>query len=130
MHKTEKSETNNEETNPAIDDSDSNTESVKELFLRAVEIPEAGRGEFLADVCSGDDVLREKVGRLLKAHLKAGTFLADPDFEPGDDTEHDPDIVVDDDGVRWIGCVSAGEGDRAGWFRYGVPRRAGATGET
>ena len=49
-------------------------------------------------------MLREKIDRLLGAHSEAGTFLADPEFEPGDDTAHAPDIVTGEDGAERIGA--------------------------
>src|SRR5688572_19597392 len=47
-------------------------------FLEALKKPSAGdRAAFLDQVCGGNDELRRSVELLLRAHDKAGGFLAD-----------------------------------------------------
>ena len=51
----------------------------EEIFCRAIEIADAAeRAAFLDQACGEDHELREKVEALLKAHERAGDFLAPP----------------------------------------------------
>jgi predicted ATPase/serine/threonine protein kinase len=51
---------------------------VGQLFHAALELTPDGRMAFLADVCGGDEALRQEVESLLTAHDKAGEFIAMP----------------------------------------------------
>ena len=53
--------------------------SVRAIFERALEIvSHAERQAYLDEACAGQPELREKVDALLKAHVDAGSFLANP----------------------------------------------------
>jgi WD40 repeat protein/serine/threonine protein kinase len=52
---------------------------LRDIFSEAAEITDpVARGAFLDSACKGDDTLRAKVERLLKAESSAGKFLRDP----------------------------------------------------
>jgi eukaryotic-like serine/threonine-protein kinase len=55
---------------------------VRELFEAALEQEPAGRARYLADVCAGDEPLRDDVARLLAAHVEAPSFLEQPVATP------------------------------------------------
>ncbi|MCB9885457.1 MAG: serine/threonine protein kinase [Planctomycetes bacterium] len=57
----------------------SRAERVKQLFDAAIDLPEAERGAFLADACSGDEQLRGEVQGLLQALAQASGFLVEGD---------------------------------------------------
>ena len=48
----------------------------KELFFRAIELPDAARDRFLAEACAGDPGLRSEVDSLLRHHAP-GSILED-----------------------------------------------------
>ena len=52
--------------------------SLKEVFLRALELPCASRPAFLDSTCSNDEALRARVEDLLRAHEGARDFFASP----------------------------------------------------
>ncbi len=60
-----------------------------ELFLKAIQLDEAEREQYLAQACSSEADLRHAVETLLRAHHQAGEFLAQPpvgvtaEFSPG-----------------------------------------------
>src|SRR5262245_39981705 len=54
---------------------------IEELFLRAIEVPAEQRGEFLEEVCGGDESLRRELESLLACDaperpLVSATFLS------------------------------------------------------
>ena len=49
--------------------------SVGAIFDSAVELPQEQRAAFLDQACAGDEVLRQRVEALLRAHDLAGTFM-------------------------------------------------------
>lgn len=51
---------------------------IKELFDAALERSTEKRSDFLAEACSGDDLLLGEVQRLLAEHHQAGEFLNSP----------------------------------------------------
>src|SRR5262245_31374672 len=56
---------------------------VKEIFLAAVEIPDAAeRDAYLREACSQDEELRRQVDALLGKHAQAGSFLESPALGP------------------------------------------------
>jgi hypothetical protein len=57
---------------------------IHDLFLDAIELPDALRGHFLERACGDDPELRVAVEELLDAHGRAGDFLADPTIRIGD----------------------------------------------
>ncbi|CAN5708654.1 hypothetical protein BH09PLA1_BH09PLA1_11680 [soil metagenome] len=54
------------------------TEHVKEIFIRASEMPRTDRPSFLDDECGNDASLRSAIESLLEADESAGEFLAGP----------------------------------------------------
>ncbi len=69
----------------------SRAERVKQLFDAAIDLPEAERGAFLADACSGDEQLRAEVQGLLQALAQASGFLV----EGGARNEEAPGTQID-----------------------------------
>ena len=59
--------------NPAIDPN-----KARDLFVAALRMDPAERESYLAEACAGDEALRRRVGDLLAAHERAGSFLASP----------------------------------------------------
>ncbi|HZN69632.1 MAG TPA: serine/threonine-protein kinase, partial [Tepidisphaeraceae bacterium] len=59
--------------NPAIDPN-----KARDLFVAALRMTPAQREAYLAEACSGDEALRQRVADLLAAHERAGSFLASP----------------------------------------------------
>jgi tetratricopeptide (TPR) repeat protein len=57
---------------------DPRTDALKELFEAAVELPTAGREQFVAERCAEDRSLRDRLVALLRAHDAAGDFLEHP----------------------------------------------------
>src|SRR5262245_57066391 len=56
---------------------------VKEIFLAAVEKPDAAEREaYLREACGPDEDLRRQVDALLGKHAQAGSFLEPPDRSP------------------------------------------------
>jgi len=49
---------------------------MREIFDRAFELPEAQRGQFVADACGGDTALFHEVQQLLMARGASDTFMA------------------------------------------------------
>ena len=56
-------------------------EQVEQIFLAAVEIPEAERERFLSERCGGDGSLRHEVESLISARKEAEGFLDKPAME-------------------------------------------------
>jgi hypothetical protein len=54
----------------------------EEVFNGAVEVPAAGREEFLAFACRGDEALLARVQVLLAAHAEESAFLDEPEITP------------------------------------------------
>ncbi len=54
---------------------------VKEIFQSAVALPPGERDEFLAQACSGNDLLRQDVESLIAAHEKEGSFIDSPAYQ-------------------------------------------------
>ena len=48
------------------------------VFTEALKVPVQERATFLERVCASDENLRHKVGALLKAHDRLGSFLEQP----------------------------------------------------
>ena len=48
------------------------------VFTQVLKIPVRERAEFLERVCAGDEDLRHKIEKLLKAHERVGDFLEEP----------------------------------------------------
>src|SRR5258706_2001300 len=48
------------------------------VFAEALQLPSGERSAYLKRACGGDEELRERVERLLKAHDHAGDFLEQP----------------------------------------------------
>ena len=69
---------------------DDRAETVRRIFLTAIEQSSSNRERLLADRCRGDDELRREVESLLEAHDREGGFdrlamsLAPPALEPGE----------------------------------------------
>jgi serine/threonine protein kinase len=60
------------------------TQPIRDIFSAAIDIPSADeRRKYLDEACGGDSVLRDEIEALVRAHLEAGSFLAD-DEEPQD----------------------------------------------
>src|SRR5215471_14762779 len=53
-------------------------EHVQDLYIRAVELPEARRAAFLKDACGGDSDLRRDVESLLAQEESARSFMEEP----------------------------------------------------
>ena len=49
----------------------------REVFTAALRCDSAQRDDFLRETCAGNDVLRERVERLLESHQQASAFLTD-----------------------------------------------------
>src|SRR5215203_2114965 len=62
---------------------------VDELFHAALERDGAGRADFLAEACAGDEALRSEVERLVAAHERDGSFIDSPAYA-------DTKLLVDD----------------------------------
>jgi serine/threonine protein kinase len=75
-----------------------------ELFTEAVQLPVEQRAAFLDQVCAGDEVLRHKIGALLKSNDRIGGFLEEP-----------PSALVEEGRAK----ATAGEkpGDRVGRYK-------------
>src|SRR5262245_61248651 len=64
---------------------------VKEIFLAAVEKPDAAeRDAYLHEACGQDEALRRRVDALLARHVQAGSFLEPPAPNPGVTAEEQP----------------------------------------
>ena len=50
----------------------------REIFLAALDLPEADRAAYLDQACGGDAALRSRVDALLRSHRDAGSFLGSP----------------------------------------------------
>mgnify|MGYP003673403902 CR=1 FL=1 len=50
----------------------------EDLFSDALELPVEARGEFLRESCGRDEEMRERLERLLEAHVAAESFMAKP----------------------------------------------------
>lgn len=60
---------------------------VEDIFDRAVDLDPADRPAYLAKICAGDDLLCERVERLLQAEERLEGFMAEPTIsEPGQDS--------------------------------------------
>jgi len=71
-----------------------NTETLKEVFDVASDLPPDLRIAYLDTRCGSDTGLRAAVERLLKAHDQAGPFLAPPTRQPSrDDAQSDQSTV-------------------------------------
>src|SRR4051794_6130399 len=57
-------------------------QKVKEVLHEALEMPRAGRTEFLDRVCNGDSGLRSEVESLLSSYDDAGTFIEESAATP------------------------------------------------
>ncbi len=77
---------------------------VKELFAKALQVPEDEWDGFLAAECGDDQELLIKVSNLLRSHREAESFLSAPELALKDSVAADPDIVTDADGGQWIGA--------------------------
>ena len=55
-----------------------NWQKVEQIFEKAVELPEAEREKFLAEMCDGDDELRREVENLLAADAADADFIESP----------------------------------------------------
>src|SRR5262245_52705376 len=54
-------------------------QSIDEIYLAALEKPtDEERSAFLAHACAGDEELRQRIERLLRAQPKIGSFLETP----------------------------------------------------
>ncbi|MEM1449047.1 MAG: serine/threonine-protein kinase [Planctomycetota bacterium] len=87
-----------------------------ELFECALERPEGERSAFLDSACGGDAALRERVERLLAAHVVAeatptrvAAELAPPPFEPRDPEAIGPYRLVERIGEGGMGVVYLAE---------------------
>jgi serine/threonine protein kinase len=56
-------------------------QKVKELFHSALERAPSERSAFLANACSGDELLRQEVESLISSHDKDGSFIDSPVYE-------------------------------------------------
>lgn len=75
-----------------------------EVFTQAVQLPAEQRAAYLDQACAGEAVLRQRIERLLTAHLKAGEFLTEI-----------PDLVKV--GTRQVTGVGERPGDRMGRYK-------------
>ncbi len=61
----------------------SSANRAKEIFLSAIELPDASRRDaFVVAACNGDDGLRQEVVELISAHLEADSLLDKSRIEP------------------------------------------------
>jgi tetratricopeptide (TPR) repeat protein len=67
---------------------------IDELFDRALDLPAASRSAFLDLSCGTDSNLRAAVERLLRAHERADSFLAEPAPAFGAPLLHDPQAAA------------------------------------
>src|SRR6185436_3799582 len=81
---------------------------VSELFVRAREIPPAGRGPFLAQACGRDSELRRQVEELLLEQESVGGFLEQP-------ASSDPLFLARE--VQSQAAVTEKAGDRIGRYK-------------
>src|SRR5687768_4862154 len=55
-----------------------NGRRARDLFFAMVKLPPGEREAYLMPACEGDEELRRRVGELLEAHARAGSFLESP----------------------------------------------------
>ena len=56
-------------------------QQIEALYHAALRLPSGERVEFLAQACGGNQVLRQEIESLLKAHDRAGNFIESPALE-------------------------------------------------
>jgi len=49
------------------------------VFAEAIQLSAGERSAYLERACGADEVLRQRIGRLLKAHDQVGDFLEQPE---------------------------------------------------
>ncbi len=92
---------------------------VEDLYHAASETPEAERGRFLAEACSGDDDLRREVEELLHQSQEPDTLLDRPAY-PFEPTEfHSGQVVGPYLIVQMVGCGGMGRVYKASDTRLG-----------
>src|SRR5258708_21956036 len=67
-------------------------QKARDLFLHAVgKLPPEQWDRYVAEACAGDAELAQQVGRLLKVHREAGSFLDRPAVAIGVTGAHTPE---------------------------------------
>ena len=89
---------------------------MKEVFAGARALPANRRPAYLAEVCAGNDALREEVESLLTSDQRAKSFLESPAAIPGDEDARDPSTLMK-------------EGRRLGVYQVQTLLGAGGMGE-
>ncbi len=88
-------------------------ERVKQIFLDAIDKPEAHRAAYLAEACSGDSELYRRVDSLLKAYVASGGWLGATNESPIENTgayiPNDDASFTVDPGSLAIGTLIAGK---------------------
>jgi WD40 repeat protein len=74
-------------------------QKIKEVFERVWDHAPDDRERVLAELCAGDDSLREEVLSLLRSHAEAGAFLETPPFINGA-LDEEPTPAIDFSGRR------------------------------
>ncbi|MCA1612903.1 MAG: protein kinase, partial [Acidobacteria bacterium] len=90
---------------------------IEEVFQTALDLPTAGRADFVARSCAGDDELRRQVEALVAQHDEAGDFIENPAVAISGLVGGDGDPLATNPSADGIFAANPAIGQRVGSYR-------------